>query len=83
MRDGLKEVLGTEPDFAVVGEASTSAEAVALAARLRPDVMLLDVEMPGPRTSDAIAEIARVAPGTHVLVLTMHDNPDMVHDLLE
>lgn len=83
MRDGLKEVLGTEPDFAVVGEASTSAEAVALAARLRPDVMLLDVEMPGPRTSDAIAEIARVAPGTHVLVLTMHDDPDMVHDLLE
>ncbi|WP_219807447.1 response regulator transcription factor [Streptomyces sp. SM14] len=83
MRDGLKEVLGTAPGFAVVGEAATSTEAVTLAARLHPDVLLLDVEMPGPRASEAITEIARVSPATHVLVLTMHDDPDMVHEMLE
>ncbi|UCM86574.1 response regulator [Streptomyces marincola] len=83
MRDGLKEVLCTAPGFAVVGEASTSSEAVSLAARLRPDVLLLDVEMPGPHASEAIRQIADVAPETCVLVLTMHDDPDMVHEMLQ
>ncbi|MCE7079794.1 response regulator transcription factor [Streptomyces sp. ST2-7A] len=83
MRDGLKEVLRAVPEFAVVGEASTGTEAVMLAARLRPDVLLLDIGMPGPRASETIRQITRVAPETHVLVLTMNDEPEMVHDLLE
>ncbi|MCP3769895.1 MULTISPECIES: response regulator [unclassified Streptomyces] len=82
MRDGLKEVLRTATGFAVVGEASTGTEAVVLVARLRPDVLLLDIEMPGPQASETIRHLARIAPETRVLVLTMHDDPDMVHKLL-
>lgn len=83
MRDGLKEVLGTAPGFVVVGEASNGTEAVVLVTRLRPDVLLLDVEMPGPRAAEVIQQVARAVPETQVIVLTMHDDPDMVHELLE
>ncbi len=83
MRDGLKELLCTDPGFAVVGEASTGTEAVTLATRLRPDVVLLDVEMPGPGASEVIRHITRTVPEAQVLVLTMHDDPEMVSELLE
>ncbi|AXG77064.1 response regulator [Streptomyces paludis] len=83
MRDGLKEVLHTAPGFTVVGEASTGTEAMALVGRLRPDVLLLDVEMPGPHPAETIQQVARIAPETAVLVLTMHDDPHMVQELLE
>ncbi|MBT2489833.1 response regulator transcription factor [Streptomyces sp. ISL-96] len=83
MRDGLKEVLGTAPGFTVVGEASTGTEAVALVTRLRPDVLLLDVEMPGPQASEVMQQIVRTVPETQVIILTMHDDPDMVYELLE
>nr|MDT0657621.1 response regulator transcription factor [Micromonospora sp. DSM 115978] len=82
LRDGIREMLSTDSEFAVVGEASTGPEAVALAVRLRADVLLLDVEMPGPGAASVIRQIARVAPRTRVIVLTMHDDPDMVYDLL-
>ncbi|MFG1804252.1 response regulator [Micromonospora carbonacea] len=83
LRDGIREMLSTEPEFAVVGEASSGPEALALVMRLRPDVLLLDVEMPGPGAAAVIRQARRVAPETRVIVLTMHDDPDMVHDLLE
>jgi DNA-binding NarL/FixJ family response regulator len=83
MRDGLREMLCTAPGFTVVGEASTGTEAVALVTRLRPDVLLLDVEMPGPGASEVIRHVTRTLPGTKVLVLTMHDDPEMVRELLE
>lgn len=83
MRDGLREMLGTDPGFTVVGEASSGTEAAALITTLRPDVVLLDVEMPGPGPSEVIRHVARTAPKTQVLVLTMHDDPDMVRELLE
>jgi DNA-binding NarL/FixJ family response regulator len=83
MRDGLKEMLRTDPGFTVVGEASTGTEAVALVTSLRPDVVLLDVEMPGPGAPEVIRRIIRTVPETRVLVLTMHDDPDMVRELLE
>jgi DNA-binding NarL/FixJ family response regulator len=83
MRDGLKEVLGTAPGFSVVGEASTGTEAVVLVAQLRPEVLLLDIEMPGPQAAEVIQQIARTVPETQVVVLTMHDDPEMVYELLE
>jgi DNA-binding NarL/FixJ family response regulator len=83
MRDGLKEMLRTDPHLTVVGEASTGTEAVTLATSLCPDVILLDVEMPGPGAPEVVRRITRAAPGTRVLVLTMHDDPDMVRELLE
>ncbi|WP_243707853.1 response regulator transcription factor [Micromonospora sp. KC606] len=83
LRDGIREMLSTEPEFAVVGEASSGPEALGLVVRLRPDVLLLDVEMPGPGASAIIRQTRRMAPETRVIVLTMHDDPDMVHELLE
>lgn len=83
LRDGIREMLSTEPEFAVVGEASSGPEALNLVVRLHPDVLLLDVEMPGPGAAAIIRRVKRMVPETKVIVLTMHDDPDMVHELLE
>ncbi|MDI6099380.1 response regulator transcription factor [Actinoplanes sp. NEAU-A12] len=83
MRDGIREMLSTEPEFRVVGEAPSGHDAIALVARLRPDVLLLDVEMPGPGPVAVIRQVRAMAPTTRVVVLTMHDDAEMVHQLLD
>ncbi|WJK35270.1 response regulator transcription factor [Solwaraspora sp. WMMA2065] len=82
MRDGIREMLCTDAGFTVVGEASTGPEAVAVCVRLRPDVLLLDVEMPGLGAAAVVRQIGRAAPQTRVVVVTMHDDPDLVSELL-
>jgi two-component system response regulator NreC len=59
----------------VVGEAADGAEAVSKARDLLPDVLLLDLSMPGPSSSEVIRQILRASSATRVLVLTMHDDP--------
>ncbi|MEV4433109.1 response regulator transcription factor [Streptomyces sp. NPDC049555] len=72
VRAGLLALLGSEPGFEVVGEAGSGEEAVAAAARLRPDVVLMDLQLgPGIDGVEATRRIA--ATGTHVLVLTTYD----------
>lgn len=73
VREGLAGMLGAEPGLEVVGAAADGREAVRLAAELRPDLVLTDLRMPELDGVGAIEEIARVAPGTHVLVLTTYD----------
>jgi DNA-binding NarL/FixJ family response regulator len=73
VRDGLRGMLAGEPDFEVVGEAASGAEAVLLTERERPDVVLMDLQMPGVDGATATAEIAERFPGTRVLVLTTYD----------
>ena len=72
VREGLRAMLDAEPDLEVVGEAGSGAEAVTLAAALRPDVVLMDLRMPG---LDGVAATARItAAGTgRVLVVTTYD----------
>lgn len=70
IRDGLVTVLGLLPDVQVVGAAADGAEAVALAVAERPDVVLMDLRMPGLDGVGATERIAREAPGSAVLVLT-------------
>jgi DNA-binding NarL/FixJ family response regulator len=82
-RDGLRELLETDDGCTVVGEASTSDEALTLVANLRPDVLVLDVEMPGPGAPAVVEKLHRSFPRTRVIVLTMHESPAIVHDLLE
>jgi two-component system response regulator NreC len=78
VRDGLRRVLETEPDLVVTGEAaSADAEVVALRADA-PDVLLLDVVMPGRSGIDALPDIRETAPATKVLVLSMQDDPAYV-----
>jgi DNA-binding NarL/FixJ family response regulator len=73
VRDGLRGMLASEADFEVVGEATSGAEAVELAERQRPDVVLMDLQMPGVDGATATAEIAKRFPETRVLVLTTYD----------
>lgn len=80
--DGVRELLSAEPDLTVVGEGRHGDDAVELVARHRPDVVLLDVEMPGPPPQVTIPLIQAGWPDTRVIVLTMHDNPELVRELL-
>jgi DNA-binding NarL/FixJ family response regulator len=78
VRQGLVAVLDDEPDFAVVGSASSAEEAVALAAGLRPDVVLLDLELSGPDGVAAIPRLAEVSPESRILVFTAYDTDEHV-----
>lgn len=87
VRAGLVEIINGFPELEVVGEASTGKSAVAIAARLKPDAMVLDLELPDtrhprfPREQVAI-EVLAASPTTRIIVLTMHDDPSTVRDLL-
>ncbi|MBE1587159.1 response regulator [Nonomuraea angiospora] len=71
VRDGLRAALGGEPDLEIVGEAADGAEAVRLAAELEPDIVLMDLRMPG---MDGVTAIRRLSgTGPRVLVLTTFD----------
>jgi DNA-binding NarL/FixJ family response regulator len=81
-REGVAEIFDTEEGMRVVGEAENGLEAVALAAEEKPDVVLLDVEMPVMGAEKAIGQILRASPHSKVLVLTMYDEPRLVRKLL-
>lgn len=83
VRAGVCVLLNAEPDLCVVGEAATGEEGVRLAAELRPDVVVMDVTMPGCGGLDAAARIASAGTGTRVLVLTMHDPAQFLVPVLE
>lgn len=72
LRARLRMLLAAEPGFEVVGESASGEEAVALAAGLSPDVVLMDLSMPGIGGLEAIRRIAATGSGTRVLALTVH-----------
>jgi DNA-binding NarL/FixJ family response regulator len=82
-RLGLRELLTTDPDVRVAGEASTGDQVVAVVRQLDPDVLLLDVQMPGPGAKAVISRLRQLCPRTAVVVLTMHESPSVVSELLE
>lgn len=81
-REGLAELLAVEGDVEVVAQAGDSETAVRLAATTRPDTILLDVEMPYAPVHLTIEQLRRAAVGSRVLVLTMHDDPMLVQQVL-
>ena len=78
VRQGLASVLSDEEDLEVVGQASSGREAVALAARLRPDVVLLDLEMPDMDGVEAIPHLLAATQDLGVLVFTAYDTDERV-----
>jgi len=77
VRQGLKQILASDPEVVVTGEARDGTEAIALARKVEWDVAVLDYSMPGPSGLDLLSEIKREFPERPVLVLSMH--PEDVH----
>ena len=73
-RDGLKSILGRYPDIEVVGEASTSEEALAEAGELRPDVVLMDAQLDVADGIETTRHLKERVPSAKVLVLTVHES---------
>jgi DNA-binding NarL/FixJ family response regulator len=82
MRESVAEMLELESDLTVVGQAADGDQALALAARLQPDVALLDVEMPGLPTPMLVIRMRQATPLTRVIILSMHDGPEYTQELL-
>jgi len=82
LRSGLQQLIDAEEDLNVVGEAANAEEAVEQARALQPDVVLLDIVMPGRSGLDVLPEILDAAPETKVLMLSMQDEPGYVRRAL-
>lgn len=74
LRAGLRALLSTEPGFEVVGEAASGEEALRLSVELRPDIVLLDVSMPGVGGIEAMKMLKEKLPRARVLILTVHED---------
>lgn len=83
VRSGIRRVLEAQPDIEVVAEASDARGAVFEVRAQQPDIVLLDVVMPGKSGIDAIPEVLAEAPNTRVLVLSMQDDPRYVREAFE
>lgn len=81
-REGVAEIFNAEEGMEVVGEAANGEEAIGLAAEVKPDVVLLDVEMPLMGAEQALRRILCTSPSSKILVLTMYDEPRLVRKLL-
>lgn len=83
MRRGAREVLQSRRGWKVVGEAANGTDAVAIATKVRPDVVIVDIGMPEQDGVQVTRQIREALPGTRVLVLTMHESDHMVQSALE
>lgn len=82
LRAGLKALLNAEPDMEVVGEAGDGQSCIQAATQLRPDVILLDINMPHCNGLEALVELRRQAPLSRILILTMHDDAGYLRQVL-
>ncbi|MEI8170141.1 MAG: response regulator transcription factor [Rhodoferax sp.] len=82
VRAGLRKLLESVPDLEVVGEASDGLALIALVAELQPDLVLMDIAMPGLNGLDATARVMKEWPQTRVLILSMHQNEEYVRQAL-
>jgi DNA-binding NarL/FixJ family response regulator len=80
VREGIRHILEGEPGFVVVGEAGNGVDALRLAAEQRPDVVVLDVSMPGESGLRVAPKLRDAAPETRVLIMSMHDNAEYVRE---
>lgn len=83
LRAGLRLLLTGQNEFDVVAEASTGSEALSLAEKLHPDLILLDLSMPGLGGMDVLPTLRKMVPSTKILILTMHDDPQYLRQALK
>jgi two-component system response regulator NreC len=81
-RQGIVGLLESQPDIEVVGQAGNAKEGLSRAVELSPDVVLMDISMPGTSGLTATAEIKARRPGANVLILTIHDREDYLYQAL-
>ncbi len=82
LRAGLRALLKTEEDLQVVDEAADGDTALRLASRLRPDIVLLDLSMPGPGGIEVTRKLKEMLPATRVLILTVHEDETLLREAL-
>jgi DNA-binding NarL/FixJ family response regulator len=83
LREALCHILSAEPDFEVVGEADSGRSAVRIAAESRPDVLLLDIEMPGEDIRATVYELLAGRPALGIIALSVHSEPRLLQQLLD
>jgi len=83
MREGIARIVGIQPDMRVVAEASSGEEAVEQFTRHRPDVTLMDLQLPSMSGHDAIRAIRAIDPNARIVVLTMYGGEEDVHRAIE
>ena len=83
LRTGLKLLLGSQQDMEIIGETGSGMEAVKLAAELKPRVILLDLSLDDMNGLEILSELKSIDPYIKVLVLTVHDNENYLHKVLE
>jgi two-component system response regulator NreC len=82
VRQGLRSLLEAEPGFSVIGETGDGLEVTQLVERLRPDVLVLDLMMPGLNGLEVTRQVSQRSPRTHVVILSMHANEAYVLEAL-
>ena len=82
LRAGLRALLSQDPDIEIVGEAGNGRDAINAIRIHTPDLVLMDLNMPGMNGIEAIVDIKRRYPGTRVLVLTIHKTDEYIHETL-
>jgi DNA-binding NarL/FixJ family response regulator len=81
-REGLREILESQEGLVVVGEAGASSGALSMVADKKPDILLLDVEIPGDSATDTVTRLRSQSPNTQIIILSMYDGPQLLHRLL-
>ncbi|MFZ1813472.1 MAG: response regulator transcription factor [Rhizobiaceae bacterium] len=82
IRDGIRARLGTAESIELVGECASAGEAIAMAGQLKPDVVLLDISMPGMNGLEAAGQILKASPQSRILFLSIYDNEQYVLEAL-